>query len=144
MLIIITLYNPPKNTKYGVSDTELQNSISIVLIRLESLLDSSSQKMLIIMNVDVNFSHTDWNALSSSNEYEKSFLEEVDALNLCSLLNSSFCPDNFLCDNLEQCNLAVEANSFSDHKFFIAEISVRLSRKEQKPLFQKLNINKTD
>ena len=43
-----------------------------------------------------------------------------------------------------QCNLAVEANSFSDHKLFIAEISVRLTRKEQKPLFQKLNINKAD
>ena len=38
----------------------------------------------------------------------------------------------------------VEANSFSDHKLFIAEISVRLTRKEQKHLFQKLNINKAD
>ena len=78
------------------------------------------------------------------NEYEKAFMKEIDALNLCSILKSSCCPDIFLCNNLEQCNLVVEANSFSDHKLFIAEISVRLTRKEQKPLFQKLNINKAD
>ena len=38
----------------------------------------------------------------------------------------------------------VEANSFSDHKLFIADIFVRLTRKEQKPLFRTLNINKAD
>ena len=96
------------------------------------------------MHGDVNFSHADWNTLSSSNEYEKTFIKEIDALNLCSILNSSCCPDIFLCNNLEQCHLVVEANSFSDHKLFIQEISVRLTRKEQKPLFQKLNINKAD
>ena len=96
------------------------------------------------MNGDVNFSHTDWNKFSSCNEYEKSFLEEVDALNLCSIFNSSFCPDIFLSNNLEQCNLAVKAKSFSDHKFFIADISVRLPRKKQKPLLQNFNINKAD
>ena len=96
------------------------------------------------MSGDVNFPHADWNTLSSSNEYEKAFIKEIDALNLCSILNCSCCPDIFSCNNLEQCNLVVEANSFSDHKLFIAEIFVRLTRKEQKHLFQKLNINKAD
>ena len=45
---------------------------------------------------------------------------------------------------MEHCNLVVEDNSFSDQKLFIAEISVRLTRKEQNPLFQKLNMNKAD
>ena len=144
VLIIITLYNPPQNNKYRVSDTDLRSSISIALFKLESLFDSSNQKKLIIMNGDINFSHADWKTLSSSNEYENAFIKEIDALNLCSILNSSCCPDIFLCNNLEQCNLVVEANSFSDHKLFIAEISVRLTRKKQKPLFQNLNINKAD
>ena len=144
VLIIITLYNPPQKSKYRVSDTELRCSINIVLYKLESLFDSSTQKKLITMNGDVNFPHTYWNRLSSRNKFEKNCLEEVDALNLCSILNSIFRPDIFLCIIREQCNLAIEANSFSDHKLFIAEISVRLTRKEQKPLFQKLNINKAD
>ena len=107
VLIVITFYNPPQNSKYRVSDTDLRRSISIVLFKLESLFDSSTQEKLIIMNGDVNFSHADWNTLSSS-------------------------------------NLVVEANFFSDHKLFRAENSVRLTRKEQKPFFQKLNINKAD
>ena len=115
VLIIITLYNPPQNSKYRVSDTDLRSSISILLFKLESLFDSSTQKKLIIMNGDVNFSHADWDTLSCSNEYEKAFITEIDALNLCSILNSSCCPDIFLCNNLKQCNLVVEANSFSDH-----------------------------
>ena len=73
VLIIITLYNPPQNSKYRVSDTNLRNSISIALFKLESLFNSSTQKKLIIMNGDVNFSHADLNTLSSSNEYERSF-----------------------------------------------------------------------
>ena len=101
-LIIMTLYNPPQNSKYRVSDTDLRRSITIVLFKLESLFDSSTQKKLIIMNDDVNFSHAEWNTLSSINEYEKTFIKEIDALNLCSILNSSFCPDIFLCNNLEQ------------------------------------------
>ena len=63
MLIVITLYNTPKNSNYRVSDTDLRSSISIVLFNLESLFDSSTQKKLIIMNGDVIFSHTDWNTL---------------------------------------------------------------------------------
>ena len=110
---------------------------------MEWLFNSSTQKKLII-NGDVNLSHTDWNTLSSSNEYEKSFLEEVDALNFCSIRNFNFCRNIFLCTNLEKYNLAVETNSFSEHNLFVAEISVRLTKKEQKPLFQKLNINKAD
>ena len=85
LLIIITLYTPPQNTKYRVCDTDLQNSISIVLFKLESLFDSSTQKKFIIFNGDVNFSHTDWNKLSSSDEYKKSVLKEVIALKLCSI-----------------------------------------------------------
>ena len=143
VLIILTLYSPPQNSKNRVSDTDLHSSISIVLLKLESLFDSSTQKKLINMNGDVNLSHADWNTLSSSNKYEN-----FHKRNRCSepLLNpqSSYCPDIFLCNNLEQCDLVVEANFFSDHKLFIAEISVRLTRKEQKPLFQKLNINKAD
>ena len=68
VLLIITMYNPPQNSKYRVSDTDLRSSISIVLFKLESLFDYSSQKKLIIINGDVNFSHTHWNTLSSSNE----------------------------------------------------------------------------
>ena len=75
---------------------------------------------------------------------KKTFIKDIDALNLCSILNSSSFPDIFLFNNLEQCNLVVEANSSSDHKLFIAEISVKLTTKEQMPLFQKLNINKAD
>ena len=84
--------------------------------------------MVLKLNGVENLSHVDWNALSSSNEYEKTFIKEIDALNLCSTLNSSCCPGIFLCNNLEQCNLVVEANSFSDHKLFMVEISVRLTR----------------
>ena len=40
VLIIITLYNPPQNSKYRVSDTDLRSSISIALFKLESLFDS--------------------------------------------------------------------------------------------------------
>ena len=138
------MYNPPQNSKYRVSDTDLRSSINIVLFKFETLFDSSTQKKLIIMNGDVSFSHADWNTLSCSYEYEKAFIKEIDALNLCSILTFSCCPDIFLCKSLEQSNLVVEANSFSDHKLFIAEISVRLTRKEQKPLFQKLNINTAD
>ena len=69
------------------------------------------------MNVDVNFSHADWNTISSSNEYEKAFIK-----NRCSepLLNPQLqlLSRLFLCNNLEQCNLVVEANSFSDHNLF--------------------------
>ena len=96
VLIIITLYNPPQNSKYRVSDTELGRSMNIVLYKLESLFDSNTQKKLIIMNGDVNFPHTVWNRLSSRNEFEINFLEEIDALNLCSILNSIFRPDIFL------------------------------------------------
>ena len=142
VLITITLCNPPQNSKYRVSETDLRSSICIGLFELESLFNSSTQKKLIFKNGDVYFPHADWNTLSSSNEYEKASIKEIDALKLCSILNSSCCPDIFLCNNLEQCNLVVEANSFSDNKFFISEISVRLIRKEQKSLFQKLNINK--
>ena len=109
ILIIITLYNPPQNSKYRVSDTDLRSLVSIVFFNLESLFDSSTQKKLINLNGDVNFSHADWNTLSSSNQYEKALIKEIDALNLCSILNSSCCPDIFLCKNLEQCNLVVEA-----------------------------------
>ena len=59
VLIIITLYNPPQNSKYRVSDRDLRSSISIVLFKLESLFDSSTQKKLIIMNGDLNFSYAD-------------------------------------------------------------------------------------
>ena len=96
------------------------------------------------MNCDVNFSHADWNTLSSSDEYEKPFIKEIGALNLCSILNSSCCPDIFLCKNVEQSNLVVEANSFSDHKLYIEEISLRLTRKEQSLLFQIFNIKRAD
>ena len=96
LLIIITLYNPPQNSKYRVSDTDLRSSISIVLFKLESLFDSSTQKKFIIMKGDVNFSHADWNTLYSSNEYEKAFVKKIDALTLCSIPNSSCCPDIFL------------------------------------------------
>ena len=61
VLIIITLYNPPQNSKNRVPDSDLRSSISIVLYKLESLFDSSTQKKIIIMNGDVNFSHADWN-----------------------------------------------------------------------------------
>ena len=44
VLIIITLYNPPQNSKYRVSDTDLRSSIGIVLFKVESLFDSSTQK----------------------------------------------------------------------------------------------------
>ena len=138
VLIIITLYNTPQNSNYRVSDTDLQSSLSIVLFKLESLFDSSTHKKLIIMNGDVNFSHADWNTLSSIIEFEKAFIKEIDATNLCSILNSSCCPDIFVCNNLEQCNLVSEANSFSDHKLFKTEISVRLTRKEQKASLPKI------
>ena len=73
VLIIITLYNPPQNSKYRVSYTDLRSSINLILFKLESLFDSSTQKKLIIMNVDVNSSHAYWNTLSSVNEYENAF-----------------------------------------------------------------------
>ena len=92
VLIIITLFNPLQNSKYRVSDTDLRSSISIALFKLESVFNSCTQKKLIIMNGDTDFSHADWNTLSSSNEYEKAFIKEIDALNLCSILNSSCCP----------------------------------------------------
>ena len=63
VLMIITLYNPPQNSKNRVSDTDLRSSVRIKLFKLETLFDSSTQKELIIMNDHVYFSHPDWNTL---------------------------------------------------------------------------------
>ena len=69
VLMTITLYNPPQNSKNRVSDTDLRSSVRLVLFKLALLFDSSTQKELINMNGHVNFSHPDWNTLSSRNDF---------------------------------------------------------------------------
>ena len=89
LLIIIALYNPPQNSKYRFSDTDLQSSIVVVLFNLESLFDSSTQQKLILMNGDVNFSHTDRNTLSRKEKTKKNSIKKFLRRSRCSepLLN---------------------------------------------------------
>ena len=83
------------------------------------------------MNSDINFSHTDWKTFSIRNDFKRNFLEDAEILKFCSIFNSTCSPDTSLCNNLEQCNPAVETNSFSDNKLFIAEIFVSHTYKKR-------------
>ena len=69
------------------------------------------------------------------------FLEKKEIFKLAQL---NLLSRHLSMQKMEQCNLAVETSSFTDHKFYIVEAFIRHTRKNQKPLFPKLNINNTD
>ena len=122
-IVIITIYNPPADRKYRLSEDLFCKAIQEIVRDVQEY-QRSIEAFTFFLNADIKFTHTDWLTLSSNCSYENAVLKDFKNLNMSSLQSHSSSPDIFLSNNANLCSEILEEKSSSNHMYFLAEISI--------------------
>ena len=77
---ICWVYNPPTGSQFLWSSAQLSNLLyEIELTRSNQICEN------LILTGDINFSKTDWESMSSSDDYENAFIEKLFELNFSNI-----------------------------------------------------------
>ena len=142
-IVIITIYNPPADSKYRLSADLFCKTIQEIVREVQEY-QRPIESFTFFLNGDINFTHTDWLTLSSNCSYEEVVLNEFKKLNMSSLQSHASSLDIFLGNNINLCSEILEEKSFSDHKYLLAEIPIEYAEQEALPKMKRLNIGKAN
>ena len=140
-IVIITIYNPPADSKYRLNADLFCKTIQEIVRDVQEY-QRSIESFTFFLNGDINFTHTDWLTLSSNFSYEEVVLNEFKKLNMSSLQSHASSLDIFFSNNINLCSEILEDKSFSDHKYLLAEISTEYAEQKELPKMKRLNIGK--
>ena len=120
-MVSITLYNPQLTG--SVDSVQMLQNDSIDCTRCPKKIKDPLTPSL-FLSADINFTHTYWLSLSSNCSYGKAILKEFKNLNNSSLQSHASSLDIFLSNIGNFWGKILEETSFSEQKYWIAEISI--------------------
>ena len=106
-IVIITVYNPPADSKYRLSADLFCKTIQQIVRDVQEY-QRSIESFTFVLNGDINLTHTDWLTLSSNCSYEEVVLNEFKNLNVSSLQSHASSLDFFLSNNTNLCSKILE------------------------------------
>ena len=93
-ILICCVYNPPTGSPFIWSSGQLSNLLyQIELIRSNQIFENT------ILTGDINFSKTEWESMSASDDFENAFIENMFELNFLNIAKRQF--DVVLVNNLD-------------------------------------------
>ena len=142
-IVIITIYNPPADSKYRLTAYLFCKTIQEIVRDVQEY-QRPIESFTFFLNGDINFTHTDWLTISSDCSCEEVVLNEFKNLNMSSLQSHASSLDIFLSNNINLCSEILEEKLFSDHKYLSAEISIEYAEQGALSKMNRLNIGKAN